>query len=384
MAWTGAARWYHAFDAAVDSVERVVREENIACDFERTASSSSATKPAHYEALARSAERMRREVDARCRADRCDARAARGSAASASSAACCRRRARRCTWAASRTAWRRQPNATARRSSSAPRRPDSNARAARMPTVSTPRAHHRCEAGAARHRRVAARRLRSFGWLRGHRRIGSFIIVTEPWRGARASRARGAPHLRDGREHPPLLPPDGRPPARCSAGARASRCPTRTSDRRVGAILTRARLARNHSATRRREDRATAGAALVDMTQGSACRTPANATAVYSRWLQAGAFAGVPGSVLPMSDRPPRMVDRAFASASSPSVSSYRAKAGGLRARTISLVGRGVGHPKRAAREHEPVVDRQRKVGGCSRPSPGAATRSRAGVLAAR
>jgi glycine/D-amino acid oxidase-like deaminating enzyme len=58
-----ACAWYHAFDAAVDTVERVVREENIACDFERNGKLKLATKPAHYEALARSAERMRREVD---------------------------------------------------------------------------------------------------------------------------------------------------------------------------------------------------------------------------------------------------------------------------------------------------------------------------------
>lgn len=58
-----ACAWYHAFDAAVDSVERVVRDEGIACDFERNGKLKLATRPAHCEALARSAERMRREVD---------------------------------------------------------------------------------------------------------------------------------------------------------------------------------------------------------------------------------------------------------------------------------------------------------------------------------
>lgn len=58
-----ARAWYHAFDAAVDSVERLVRDEAIDCDFERNGKLKLATRPLHYEALARSAERMRREVD---------------------------------------------------------------------------------------------------------------------------------------------------------------------------------------------------------------------------------------------------------------------------------------------------------------------------------
>jgi glycine/D-amino acid oxidase-like deaminating enzyme len=58
-----ARSWYHAFDAAVDTVAGIVRDENIACDFERHGKLKLATKPAHYEALARSAERMQREVD---------------------------------------------------------------------------------------------------------------------------------------------------------------------------------------------------------------------------------------------------------------------------------------------------------------------------------
>ena len=58
-----ARAWYHAFDAAVDTVERIVRAEGIACDFERNGKLKLATRAVHYEALARSAERMRREVD---------------------------------------------------------------------------------------------------------------------------------------------------------------------------------------------------------------------------------------------------------------------------------------------------------------------------------
>lgn len=53
-----ARAWYHAYDAAVDAVERVVRDEAIACDFARRGKLKLATKPAHLEALTRSAERL--------------------------------------------------------------------------------------------------------------------------------------------------------------------------------------------------------------------------------------------------------------------------------------------------------------------------------------
>jgi glycine/D-amino acid oxidase-like deaminating enzyme len=53
-----ARAWYHAFDAAVDTVQRVVGEEAIACDFLRTGKLKLATRPAHLEALRRSAERL--------------------------------------------------------------------------------------------------------------------------------------------------------------------------------------------------------------------------------------------------------------------------------------------------------------------------------------
>lgn len=58
-----ARSWYHEFDAAVDSVARLVQEEQIDCDFQRNGKLKLATKPVHYEALARSCERMAREVD---------------------------------------------------------------------------------------------------------------------------------------------------------------------------------------------------------------------------------------------------------------------------------------------------------------------------------
>jgi glycine/D-amino acid oxidase-like deaminating enzyme len=58
-----AAALYRAFDAAVDTVERVIGEEGIACDFRRSGKLKLAAKPSHYEGLARNYEAMRREVD---------------------------------------------------------------------------------------------------------------------------------------------------------------------------------------------------------------------------------------------------------------------------------------------------------------------------------
>lgn len=56
-----ARAWYRAYDDAVDSVERIVREEAIDCDFARNGKLKLATRPAHYEALARGAERLVRD-----------------------------------------------------------------------------------------------------------------------------------------------------------------------------------------------------------------------------------------------------------------------------------------------------------------------------------
>lgn len=53
-----ARAWYHAFDAGVDAVERIVRDEAIACSFARNGKLKLATRPAHLDALARSAERL--------------------------------------------------------------------------------------------------------------------------------------------------------------------------------------------------------------------------------------------------------------------------------------------------------------------------------------
>jgi glycine/D-amino acid oxidase-like deaminating enzyme len=54
---------YHAYDAAVDTVERIVREQQIACDFRRCGKIKLAEKPEHYEKLARSFELLHRETD---------------------------------------------------------------------------------------------------------------------------------------------------------------------------------------------------------------------------------------------------------------------------------------------------------------------------------
>jgi glycine/D-amino acid oxidase-like deaminating enzyme len=53
-----ARAWYHAYDAAVDAVAHIVREEAIDCDFARRGKLKLATRPAHLEALSRSAERL--------------------------------------------------------------------------------------------------------------------------------------------------------------------------------------------------------------------------------------------------------------------------------------------------------------------------------------
>ena len=45
------AQWYHAYDEAVDTVERIVRDEGIDCDFLRRGKLKLATRPAHFDAL---------------------------------------------------------------------------------------------------------------------------------------------------------------------------------------------------------------------------------------------------------------------------------------------------------------------------------------------
>lgn len=54
---------YHAYDAAVDTVERIVREQQITCDFRRCGKIKLAAKPEHYEKLARTFDLLHRETD---------------------------------------------------------------------------------------------------------------------------------------------------------------------------------------------------------------------------------------------------------------------------------------------------------------------------------
>jgi glycine/D-amino acid oxidase-like deaminating enzyme len=54
---------YHAYDAAVDTVERIVAEEAIDCDFRRSGKIKLAAKPGHVAALARSHQLLAREID---------------------------------------------------------------------------------------------------------------------------------------------------------------------------------------------------------------------------------------------------------------------------------------------------------------------------------
>lgn len=52
---------YRAFDAGVDLVERIAREEQILCDFRRTGKIKLASKPAHYDKIRKSHEAMVRD-----------------------------------------------------------------------------------------------------------------------------------------------------------------------------------------------------------------------------------------------------------------------------------------------------------------------------------
>jgi len=58
-----ANRLYRAFDAGVDTVERLVREESIDCDFVRSGKLKLAAKPEHYDKLARSQALLAANVD---------------------------------------------------------------------------------------------------------------------------------------------------------------------------------------------------------------------------------------------------------------------------------------------------------------------------------
>ncbi len=58
-----AAALYRAFDASVDTIEHIVAEEGIDCDFRRSGKLKLASKPAHFDQIARNFEAVNREVD---------------------------------------------------------------------------------------------------------------------------------------------------------------------------------------------------------------------------------------------------------------------------------------------------------------------------------
>jgi glycine/D-amino acid oxidase-like deaminating enzyme len=58
-----ARAFYQAYSAAVDTVERLVSDEDIDCNFARVGRLKLAAKPEHYDKLARACDLLRREVD---------------------------------------------------------------------------------------------------------------------------------------------------------------------------------------------------------------------------------------------------------------------------------------------------------------------------------
>ncbi|MHC1551326.1 NAD(P)/FAD-dependent oxidoreductase [Phyllobacterium sp. K27] len=54
---------YKAFDDSIDTIERIVGEENIDCSFRRAGKLKLASKPAHFDGLARNFEAIHAEVD---------------------------------------------------------------------------------------------------------------------------------------------------------------------------------------------------------------------------------------------------------------------------------------------------------------------------------
>ena len=54
---------YKALDASIDTLQALIAEEGIACDFRRAGKLKLASKPAHFDAIARNFEAVNREVD---------------------------------------------------------------------------------------------------------------------------------------------------------------------------------------------------------------------------------------------------------------------------------------------------------------------------------
>jgi glycine/D-amino acid oxidase-like deaminating enzyme len=59
-----ARAFYRAYNAAVDTVERIVRDEAIDCDFQRRGRIKLAAKPAHFDQLVRAHDALLAQVDA--------------------------------------------------------------------------------------------------------------------------------------------------------------------------------------------------------------------------------------------------------------------------------------------------------------------------------
>ena len=58
-----ARAYYHAYDSAVDTVEKLVRDEGIDCDFRRCGKLKVAAKPEHFDKLLRIGDQLRSTVD---------------------------------------------------------------------------------------------------------------------------------------------------------------------------------------------------------------------------------------------------------------------------------------------------------------------------------
>src|SRR6202011_4255614 len=58
-----ARTFYRAYNAAVDTVERIVHDESIKCDFQRRGRIKLAAKPAHFDQLVRAHDALRAHVD---------------------------------------------------------------------------------------------------------------------------------------------------------------------------------------------------------------------------------------------------------------------------------------------------------------------------------
>jgi glycine/D-amino acid oxidase-like deaminating enzyme len=58
-----AAAMYRAYDAGIETIERIIAEEGIDCAFRRSGKLKLASKPAHFDGIARNYEAVRRSVD---------------------------------------------------------------------------------------------------------------------------------------------------------------------------------------------------------------------------------------------------------------------------------------------------------------------------------